>query len=90
MEVAAFRRERETTAERAPESRPGRRAGSSLRAQVQVEQTQPHCELWLEQQPLATLENVKDRIMPTDELIATDRAVHRALKMRRDVARARS
>ena len=45
------------------------RYGDEGREFVQVESTQPHCELWLEQRPVARLEKVIDKIMPPDELI---------------------
>ena len=44
--------------------------GDEGREHVQVEATNPNCELYLEQLPLKKLEKVHDKIMPTDEIIA--------------------
>ena len=46
------------------------RYGEEGREHVQIEATQPHCDLYTPQRPLKELENMRDKIMPTDELIA--------------------
>lgn len=46
------------------------RYGEEGREHVQVEATQPHCDLYTTQLPLKELDGVRDKLMPTDELIA--------------------
>ena len=42
------------------------RYGEEGREHVQIEATQPHCDLYTPQRPLKELENMRDKIMPTE------------------------